>query len=79
MESMAANSIVRPLEGLEGASQTFVTKGAQLKLMWDDFERGVITGRESVDGLESFVGNYMSQGGTQVRDEYAQALKDAGK
>jgi putative aldouronate transport system substrate-binding protein len=79
MESMAANSIVRPLEGLEGASETFVTKGAQLKLLWDDFERGVITGRESVDDLQTFVDDYMSQGGTQVRDEYTQALKDAGK
>jgi putative aldouronate transport system substrate-binding protein len=79
MESMAANSIVRPLEGLEGASDTFVAKGAQLKLAWDDFERGVITGRESVDGLDAFVDSYMSQGGTQVQGEYAKALEDAGK
>lgn len=79
MESMAQHSIVRPLEGLEGASDTFVTKGAQLRQLWDDFERGVITGRESVDDLESFVDNFMSQGGTMVRDEYTQALKDAGK
>jgi putative aldouronate transport system substrate-binding protein len=79
MESMAANSIARPLEGLESASKTFVTKGAQLKQLWTDFENGVITGRESVDDLQTFVDNYMSQGGTQVRDEYTQALKDAGK
>ncbi|WP_335991588.1 extracellular solute-binding protein [Glycomyces sp. MUSA5-2] len=79
MESLAQNSIVRPLEGLEGASQTFVTKGAQLKQLVTDFENGVITGRDSIDSLDSFVSNYMSQGGTQVRDEYAQALKDAGK
>ncbi|SDD48466.1 extracellular solute-binding protein [Glycomyces harbinensis] len=79
MESMAQHSIVRPLEGLEAASQTFIAKGAQLKQQWDDFERGVITGRESVDDLQSFVDGYMSQGGTQVRDEYAQALEDAGK
>ncbi|MFG3341586.1 twin-arginine translocation signal domain-containing protein [Glycomyces sp. NPDC048151] len=79
MESMAQKSIARPLEGLEAASQTFVTKGAQLKQLWTDFENGVITGRESVDDLESFASNYMSQGGTQVKDEYTQALKDAGK
>jgi putative aldouronate transport system substrate-binding protein len=79
MESMAQNSITRPLEGLEAASQTFVTKGAQLKQLWTDFEAGVITGRESIDDLQSFVDNYMSQGGTQVQGEYTQALKDAGK
>ncbi|MEV3935292.1 extracellular solute-binding protein [Glycomyces sp. NPDC049804] len=79
VEAMAHNSIVRPLEGLEGASQTFITKGAQLKQLLTDFENGVITGRESIDDLESFVSNYMSQGGTQVKDEYTQALKDAGK
>ncbi|MDN3241220.1 extracellular solute-binding protein [Glycomyces tritici] len=79
MEALAQNSIARPLEGLESASQTFVTKGAQLKQLWTDFETGVITGRESVDDLESFVSNYMAQGGTQVKDEYTQALKDAGK
>jgi putative aldouronate transport system substrate-binding protein len=79
MESMAQNSIARPLEGLEAASQTFVTKGAQLKQLWTDFETGVITGRESIDDLESFASNYMAQGGTQVKDEYTQALKDAGK
>ncbi|GAA2140712.1 extracellular solute-binding protein [Glycomyces algeriensis] len=79
MESMAQNSIARDLEGLEAASQTFVTKGAQLKQLWTDFETGVITGRESIDDLQSFADNYMSQGGTQVRDEYTQALKDAGK
>ncbi|GAA2168631.1 MULTISPECIES: twin-arginine translocation signal domain-containing protein [Glycomyces] len=79
MESLAQASIVRPLEGLEGASQTFVTKGAQLKQLLTDFENGVITGRDSVDGLGSFVDNYMSQGGTQVKDEYTQVLKDAGK
>ncbi|MFC3493413.1 extracellular solute-binding protein [Glycomyces rhizosphaerae] len=79
MEALAQNSIARPLEGLEAASQTFVTKGAQLKQLWTDYESGVITGRESIDDLQSFVDNYMSQGGTQVRDEYTQALKDAGK
>ncbi|GAB3769175.1 type 2 periplasmic-binding domain-containing protein [Microlunatus parietis] len=79
MESLAENSIVRPLEGLEGASQTFVTKGAQLKQLLTDFENGVITGRASLDDLESFIGNYMSQGGTQVKDEYTQVLKDAGR
>ncbi|MBO3734494.1 twin-arginine translocation signal domain-containing protein [Glycomyces niveus] len=79
MEALAQNSIDRPLTGLEGASPTFVTKGAQLKQLWTDFENGVITGRESIDDLESFVSNYMSQGGTQVKDEYTQALKDAGK
>jgi putative aldouronate transport system substrate-binding protein len=79
MEALAQNSIARPLEGLEAASQTFVTKGAQLKQLWTDFENGVITGRESVDDLQSFVDNYMSQGGTQVRDEYTKALEDAGK
>ncbi|MEU5155429.1 extracellular solute-binding protein [Glycomyces sp. NPDC021274] len=79
MEALAEHSIARPLEGLEAASQTFVTKGAQLKQLWTDFETGVITGRESIDDLQSFVDNYMSQGGTQVRDEYTQALKDAGK
>jgi putative aldouronate transport system substrate-binding protein len=79
MEALAQNSIDRPLTGLEGASPTFVTKGAQLKQLWTDFETGVITGRESIDGLDAFVSNYMSQGGTQVKDEYTQALKDAGK
>ncbi|GAA2154115.1 MULTISPECIES: extracellular solute-binding protein [Glycomyces] len=79
MEPLAQNSIDRPLTGLESASQTFITKGAQLKQLWTDFENGVITGRESIDGLQSFVDNYMSQGGTQVKDEYTQALKDAGK
>ncbi|MEU5871722.1 hypothetical protein AB0A73_09200 [Glycomyces sp. NPDC047369] len=79
MESMAQNSIDRPLTGLEGSSDTFVTKGAQLQTLWDDYERGVVTGRESAGDLQSFVSNYMSQGGTQVRDEYAQALKDASK
>jgi putative aldouronate transport system substrate-binding protein len=79
MESLAQASIARPLEGLEGASQTFITKGAQLKQLWTDFENGVITGRDSIDSLDSFIDNYMSQGGTQVKDEYTQALKDAGK
>ena len=79
MESLAQQSIARPLEGLEAASQTFVTKGAQLKQLWTDFENGVITGRESIDDLQSFVDDFMSQGGTQVQGEYTQALKDAGK
>jgi putative aldouronate transport system substrate-binding protein len=79
MEAMAQNSVDRPLTGLEGASSTFVAKGAQLQTLWDDFERGVVTGRESPDDLQSFVDNYMSQGGTMVKDEYTQALKDAGK
>jgi len=79
MESLAQNSIARPLEGLEAASQTFVTKGAQLKQLWTDFENGVITGRESVNDLQSFVDNFMSQGGNQVQAEYTQALKDAGE
>ncbi len=77
MESLAKNSIVRPLEGLEGASQTFVSKGAQLKQLWTDFENGVITGRESVDDLDSFISGYMSAGGEQVRSEYAKALDEA--
>ncbi|GAA2155081.1 twin-arginine translocation signal domain-containing protein [Glycomyces lechevalierae] len=79
MEATAQNSIVRPLEGLESDSATFITKGAQLAQLLTDFENGVVSGRESVDDLQSFIDNYMSQGGTQVRDEYAQALKDAGK
>jgi putative aldouronate transport system substrate-binding protein len=79
MESLAQNSIDRPLTGLESTSQTFVTKDAQLKQSWTDFENGVITGRENIDSLQSFVDNYMAQGGTQIRDEYTQALKDAGK
>jgi putative aldouronate transport system substrate-binding protein len=79
MEALAQHSVVRPLEGLEGASQTFVTKGAQLKQLLADFENGVITGRESIDGLDAFVGDYMSQGGTQIRDEYTRALEESGK
>ncbi|MFB9658428.1 hypothetical protein ACFQS3_19510 [Glycomyces mayteni] len=79
MESMAQHSIDRPLTGLEGASDTFVAKGAQLQTLWDDYERGVVTGRESIGDLESFVSNYMSQGGTQVKDEYTRALKDASE
>ena len=79
MESLAQHSLARPLEGLEAASPTFVTKGAQLKQLWTDFETGVITGRDSLDDLQSFMDNYMSQGGTQVQGEYTQALKDAGK
>lgn len=79
MESLAQASVARPLEGLEAASQTFVTKGAQLKQLWTDFETGVITGRESIDDLESFTDNYMSQGGTQVQGEYTRALEDAGR
>ncbi len=74
MENMAQHSIVRPLEGLETESNTFITKGAQLKQLWDDFERGVVTGRESVDDLDAFVENYMGQGGEQVRSEYERLL-----
>jgi putative aldouronate transport system substrate-binding protein len=79
VEATAQNSIVRPLEGLESDSDTFTAKGAQLAQLLTDFENGVVIGRESIDGLQSFVDNYMSQGGNQVRDEYTQALKDAGK
>lgn len=79
MENMAQHSIVRPLEGLESNSQTFVTKGSQLQQLWDDFERGVVSGRESVDDLASFVSNYMGQGGEQVRAEYSAALEERDK
>ncbi|MEQ4209432.1 extracellular solute-binding protein [Actinopolymorpha sp. B9G3] len=74
LENMAKNSIVRDLEGFETESATFVTKGAQLQTQWDDFERGVISGRESVDDLDSFVSRYMSQGGEQIRTEYTEVL-----
>jgi putative aldouronate transport system substrate-binding protein len=77
MESMAQKSIVRDLTGLEASSGTFTRKGVQLKELIDDFERGVVTGRESVDDLDSFIANYMSQGGEQVRSEYAKALDEA--
>jgi putative aldouronate transport system substrate-binding protein len=75
MERLAQNSVVRDLEGLESASGTFVSKGAALKQQWDDFERGVVAGRESVDDLDSFISSYMSAGGEQVRSEYSQALE----
>ncbi|MCH7231205.1 extracellular solute-binding protein [Glycomyces sp. L485] len=77
MESAAQNSIVRDLEGLEAASDTFVRKGNQLTELLNDFERGVVTGRESVDDLDSFIAEYMSQGGEQVRSEYTKALDEA--
>lgn len=79
MENMAKHSMTRPLEGLEAESNTFVSKGAQLKQLWDDFERGVVTGRESVDGLDSFVKRYLSQGGERVRSEYVKVLGGSGK
>ncbi|THV35585.1 extracellular solute-binding protein [Glycomyces buryatensis] len=74
MESMAEHSIARDLEGLESQSQTFVSKGAQLVASWDDFDRGVVSGRESVDDLESFIGEYMAAGGEKIRAEYTEAL-----
>lgn len=75
MESAAEHSIVRDLEGLETESDTFVSKGVQLKEMLEDFERGVVTGRESVDDLDSFIAEYMSAGGEQIRTEYTDALE----
>ncbi|GAB4004894.1 hypothetical protein GCM10029992_51190 [Glycomyces albus] len=74
LENMAQHSIVRDLEGFETESSTFVTKGAQLQMQWEDFERGVISGRESVDALDSFISEYMSAGGEQVRTEYTEVL-----
>jgi putative aldouronate transport system substrate-binding protein len=74
LENMAQNSISRDLEGFETESMTFVTKGAQLKMQWEDYERGVISGRESVDDIDSFISNYMSQGGEQIRTEYTEVL-----
>ncbi|WP_026922595.1 extracellular solute-binding protein [Glycomyces arizonensis] len=79
LENMAQNSVARPLEGLETESNTFVTKGAQLGQLWDDFERGVVTGRESADDLESFVDDYMGRGGEQIRSEYERALEERGE
>ncbi|GAA1729435.1 extracellular solute-binding protein [Brachybacterium phenoliresistens] len=78
MESNAANSQPRLLEGYESASATFVTKGAQLKQSLEDFENGVITGRESVDDLDAFVQSYLGAGGEQVRSEYEAVLKAEG-
>jgi putative aldouronate transport system substrate-binding protein len=77
MESAAQHSIVRDLEGLESASETFVRKGNQLMELLNDFERGVVTGRESVADLDSFVSEYLSAGGEQIRTEYAKALDEA--
>ncbi|MFC7619283.1 hypothetical protein [Microlunatus sp. GCM10028923] len=77
MESAAQQSIVRDLEGLESASETFVRKGNQLMEQLNDFERGVVTGRESVENLGSFVSGYLSAGGEQIRTEYAKALDEA--
>lgn len=74
LEHMAAHSEARVLEGLESSSTTFVSKGAQLTQLWTDFERGVVSGRESVDDLDSFVSDYMSRGGEQMRTEYTEAL-----
>lgn len=75
MENMAKNSIARPLEGLESTSKTFVSKGATLQQSWTDFERGVVTGREKPGDLDRFVAGFLSQGGEQIRSEYAQALE----
>ncbi len=77
MESAAQKSIVRDLEGLESSSETFVRKGNQLMELLNDFERGVVTGRESVAALDSFVADYRSAGGEQIRTEYARALDEA--
>lgn len=74
LEHMAAHSEARVLEGLESSSPTFVRQGAQLTQLWTDFERGVVSGRESVDDLDSFVSDYMSRGGEQMRAEYTEAL-----
>ncbi len=77
MESAATQSIVRDLEGLESTSETFVRKGNQLMEQLNDFERGVVTGRESVADLSSFVSAYLSAGGEQIRTEYTKALDEA--
>ncbi|HLR92921.1 MAG TPA: extracellular solute-binding protein [Jiangellaceae bacterium] len=74
LEHMAQHSEARVLEGLESNSETFVRQGAQLTQLWTDFERGVVSGRESVDDLDSFISEYMSRGGEDVRTEYTEAL-----
>jgi putative aldouronate transport system substrate-binding protein len=79
MKRTADHSEVRILEGLESDSETFISKGPQLKESFTDFENGVITGRESVDDLESFVSDWLSQGGESIRGEYEALLKEAGR
>jgi putative aldouronate transport system substrate-binding protein len=56
-------------------SPTFVSKSAELRQFGFDSITAIITGRQPLSALDTYIKDWKSRGGDQIRKEYEQALK----
>lgn len=72
-EQMAKVAITNPVAGL--VSPTNTAKAAELSQLGTDTTTAIITGREPIDSLGSYIDQWKSRGGDQIRQEYEEAIK----
>jgi putative aldouronate transport system substrate-binding protein len=59
-------------------SETNIAQGPVLNQLGMDSMTPIVTGRESIDGIQAAIDQWRSQGGDQIRNEYQEALQQQG-
>ncbi len=72
-EQMAKVAITNPAAGL--VSPTSIAKSAELAQLGTDSVTAIVTGRESIDSLDSYIQQWKSRGGDDIRRELEAAIK----
>lgn len=72
-EQMAKVAITNPTAGL--VSETAISSSGELSQLGTDSITSIVTGRDSIDALDSYIEQWKSRGGDQIRKEYEEAIK----